>query len=141
MISDAYLPSYLSYQLGAFITDRVHVTSRLTLDLGLRYDYFDPVEPRNNGADYSVFVPGTNSLIPLGQGENQYGNVPGHKLNFAPRIGLAYKIADHIVLRSGYGISYWAPIQYQASALIPTFTGVGNGVQDGGYGFVAVESL
>jgi hypothetical protein len=62
---------------GAFFTDRWSATKKLTLDLGLRYDFESLPDP---------FRQNTR--------------------NFSPRIGLAYHAASSWVLRAGYGIFF-----------------------------------
>ena len=119
-----YVPSYLQQQYGGYIADRVNLGNRLTLDLGLRYDFFRQMQPRNNASLYSVFNPATAALMPLGSnGVNRYGNVQANTLNFAPRIGLAYRFNERTVIRAGYGWAYWNPsMLFGASTLIPQMT-------------------
>ena len=100
--------------------DDIKVTPRLTLNLGLRYELFTTIKEANNQAATFDF----NSLsliVPKGQ-NMQLTQTLGSELaiqpigsrglihpdlnNFAPRIGLAYQLADKLVLRSGYGIFY-----------------------------------
>ena len=103
--------------VGAFVQDDWRVTSKLTLNLGLRWDSDRPMTERYNRLSYFDFnaplpvtVPG---LAPLHGGlefANQNGNPRTIKnpqnLNFAPRFGLAYKLTNKLVLRSGAGIFY-----------------------------------
>ncbi len=133
--SNSFLPSYLSRQYGAYVADRVNIMSKLTLDLGLRYDYFWPIEPRSNAASYSVYNPSTGTLTPLGTaGLSRTGNVKSNNLNFAPRVGLAYRFDDRTVIRAGYAMTYWNPaLPFQASTLNPAITGATVGVA-GSYG-------
>lgn len=72
-----------------FVTDQWRVTSKFTVNYGLRYEYSTYTQPPLN-TDY----PQTGVL-----------NQPGD--NFAPRIGLAYSMfGGKTVLRAGYGIFY-----------------------------------
>jgi hypothetical protein len=125
-----YVPSYLQQQYGGYIADRVNVGSRLTLDLGVRYDFFRQLQPRNNASAYSVFNPGTAMLTSLtASGENRYGNVLANTLNFAPRFGAAYRFNDRTVIRAGYGWAYWNPsMLFAASTLIPQMNYAQSGV-------------
>ena len=137
------VPSYLSRQYGGYVADRLQfLHSRLNVVLGLRYDYFGPIAPRNNTGMYSIYSPLTNTLSPLGSSTvNSQGNVQGNTLNFAPRIGLAYRFDDRTVIRAGYGWSYWnGVLQFASSSLIPATTSVENGVA-GGYGVVPFGTL
>lgn len=131
--SSNYLPSYLSRQYGAYVSDHINIMSHLSIDLGLRYDYFWPIEPRSNAASYSVYQPGTDTLVPLGaNGISRTGGVASNNLNFAPRVGIAYRVNDRTVIRTGYGITYWNPgLPYFSSALIPSTTGLVRGTTSG----------
>jgi hypothetical protein len=92
-----------------FINDDWKVSSRLTVNLGLRYDYYAPyVQSDNRFADVyqNGFVIGnivTPQNSPYGRGLLQ----ENHK-DFGPRIGFAYRpsIGGEWVLRGGYGIYY-----------------------------------
>ncbi|MGB7846945.1 MAG: carboxypeptidase-like regulatory domain-containing protein [Candidatus Acidiferrum sp.] len=106
-----------------------HPTNRLTLNLGLRYDlqgpwserfnrlsYFDPTAPNH----LSQFLPAGSSAIKgdvflVGPGHRN--NIPLEKMEFSPRLGLAYSIDSRMVVRGGYGI-FWIP-NYVAFALNP----------------------
>jgi len=126
--SNAFLPSYTSRQYAAYIADRVNIMSRLTLDIGLRYDYFWPIQPRSNAASYYTYDPIGNMLNSLGTGSRS-GGVHGNNSNVAPRIGLAYRLTDRTVIRAGYGISYFSPgIAFGSSALNPYITTAAVGV-------------
>ncbi len=132
-----FVPSYLQQMYGGYIADRVNVGSKLTLDLGLRYDFFRQIQPRNNASMYSVFNPATAALMPLGaNGVNRYGNVLANTLNFAPRVGLAYRFNDRTVIRAGYGWAYFNPsMLFATSTLIPQMSYAQTGVA-GSYGTV-----
>ncbi|MBI1355490.1 MAG: hypothetical protein GC160_14185 [Acidobacteria bacterium] len=104
-----------AYELGLFITDTYKVSQRLTLDYGLRWDYFKPatykdklqynwdpttgnvvVTPEGLGAVSSLY-PSTINVV-----EGQV--VPkGDQKNFQPRLGAAYRFGQDFVLRGGYG--------------------------------------
>jgi hypothetical protein len=92
------------WQHGLYIRDRWQATQRLTLNLGLRWEYY-PLMTRANGG-IERYDAATN-LIYLGG----YGNIPKDagvtvsKRLFAPRFGLAYRITDTTVMRAGYGIT------------------------------------
>ena len=103
-----------------YVNDTWHMADNLTLNVGLRYElqnpwterddrlsYFDPAAPsyinqfRPSG---SPPVMGDVFLVPTGT----RSNLPLAKNNFAPRIGLAYRLTQKTILRSGYGI-FWIP--------------------------------
>ena len=118
------------WQFGWYARDRWQVTHNLTIDLGLRYEFY-PLMTRSNGKGLERYDPATN-LVYLGGRGGQPDNVGitvSHKL-FAPRVGLAYRMGDKMVLRSGYGINYdpipfsrplrgWYPLTVDAAKVAP----------------------
>ena len=94
---------------GAFVTDDWKVSPNLTLNLGFRYEYFQPgYELRNN---MSGFDPVTGTIVlPETQGFPKGLREPYRK-DFQPRFGFAYRIggSNRTVLRSGYGV-YFMPM-------------------------------
>ena len=111
--------SNVQYQASGYIADTVNLFGKLTIDMGVRYDFFSPLQPRHAVGE-SIYDPTTNSLLPLQQnGVDARGNVQYNTTNIAPRIGLAYRFNDRTVIRGGYGISYFnTPLQFQNSAFI-----------------------
>lgn len=105
--------------LAFYVQDNYKVNARLTLNLGLRYENFLgwPWTEVNN-KEYN-FVPSisTSSLIRVGtQGVPRSGAF-GRNLNFAPRVGLAYRISNKTVFHGGYGLYYSAPNVTNSSGL------------------------
>jgi hypothetical protein len=110
---------FLSY--AAFYQDDFKVTSKLTLNLGLRYDFGRPREEargRFRGFDPNVPNPAAGgrlgAFVSAGPGPLQaenFGLVNPDRTNFGPRFGFAYSVNDKTVVRGGYGI-YYAPIIY-----------------------------
>jgi len=89
----------------AYIQDDVKATPRLTLNLGLRYEFATPQWEKDNYL--TNFDPATNSLIQATDGSiYNRALVRPDKNNVAPRLGLAYSLTDRTILRSGYGVSY-----------------------------------
>lgn len=88
-----------------YVQDDFKASQRLTLNLGIRYEYGTPQYEAYN--HLSNFDPATNSLI-LAKNGSMYDRalVNPDLGNFGPRAGLAYSIAPKTVIRSGYGISY-----------------------------------
>jgi hypothetical protein len=88
-----------------YFQDDYRVTSKLTLNLGLRWEFATPIWERDN--DWTNFSPATNTLIKASGGSlyNRALVNPDYK-DFGPRVGLAYNINPKTVIRSGYGISY-----------------------------------
>jgi outer membrane receptor protein involved in Fe transport len=88
-----------------YLQDDWKVSSRLTLNLGVRYEFATPQYERDN--HMANYDPATNKLISAKDGSLTDRSLvnPSYK-NWAPRVGLAYSITPKTVLRGGYGISY-----------------------------------
>ena len=117
-LADFYLGLRSSYQLNNFVIvdyrQRMHfayvqddwkVNDKLTLNLGLRYEFATPQWEKEN--KLANFDPATNSLIQAKDG-SLFDRALVHPQynNWAPRVGLAYRLFPKTVIRSGYGISY-----------------------------------
>jgi hypothetical protein len=105
--------------LAFYAQDNYKVTSRLTINAGVRYENFLgwPWTEVNNKI-YN-FVPSI-SITALQQGGT--AGVPrsgafNNNLNFAPRFGFAYKVTSKTVFHAGYGIYYSAPNVTNSSGL------------------------
>lgn len=97
-------------EYGFFVQDDWHVSPKLTLNLGLRYDYQQIAQPPiSNSNPTTIQDPGnfttrtTRTLLDFGY---DTGFRPSDKNNFAPRIGLSYAFDEKTVIRGGYGIYY-----------------------------------
>jgi len=88
-----------------YLQDDFKVSPKLTLNLGIRYEFATPQYERDNRL--ANFNPATNSLIFASDGSLfQRALVKPDYGNWAPRLGLAYQVAPKTVIRAGYGISY-----------------------------------
>jgi len=89
-----------------YFQDKWQISQKLTLDLGLRWEYWPSSTP-HNPAGFSNYNPFNNTLLLAGLGSvpNDQG-ITSHKTSFGPRIGVAYRFNDKTVFRGGYGISY-----------------------------------
>jgi len=97
---------------GLFIQHNWQITNRLTVNTGLRYEYNSPFsETRNKflNLDYSGAVP---ALVPVSTASNP------NRLNFSPRVGLAWRLPPEIVFRAGYGIYFNPEIALEAYDLV-----------------------
>ena len=101
-----YAVAYLRQRMYfGYLQDDYRVNDRLTLNLGVRYEFATPQWERDN--KLSNFDPTTGTLISASSG-SLYDRAlvnPNHN-NWAPRVGFAYKVGPKTVLRSAYGISY-----------------------------------
>ncbi len=113
------------YYAGS-IQDDWRVTSKLTLNLGLRYEYSTPMGETHN------LLGSFNPSAGLEQVGNQIGSIyKGNHHDFGPRFGLAWDLSGKgtTVLRAGYSLIYTALLPLQA------LTGIGGG-QNGSNGGV-----
>lgn len=110
---------------GTYIQDDWRLTNKLTLNLGLRWEYTTPYAEKFGNIGYIDFdavdpvagVKGTFKLIEPGG----YTSDPNKK-NFSPRIGLAYQVTPKTVVRAGAAIFYATYLGVNAAA-----TDFGNG--------------
>ncbi len=91
---------------NGFLQDDWRITPRLTLNLGLRYEWNRPatdVEDR-----FMTFDPDARQLVQAGTGGVPRAGFRHDNNNFAPRIGLSWspRSADDLVLRAGWGVFY-----------------------------------
>jgi hypothetical protein len=113
-------PATDKHLLGWYLQDSWRATSRLTLNLGLRYEIQTAPVERHNAQEYFNFT----AVNPISSAVGF--NVPGELVfnsdgnsglyntsykNFAPRVGAAYQLRDKIVLRGGYGV-FFVPNYY-----------------------------
>ncbi len=93
------------WQFGWYVRDRWQISRSLTLNVGLRYELYPMVRRSHQGLGrYDL---DTNQII-IGDvgGNDDSANVDSSHKMFAPRLGLAYRMGDSTVIRTGYGISY-----------------------------------
>jgi outer membrane receptor protein involved in Fe transport len=92
-------------QYGVYLTDRWQVNEQLTLNLGLRYEYYPLMSRADRGLeqlDYDTFMV---RLGGLGGNPKDLG-IGVEKALFAPRVGLAYRLNEDTVLRTGFGRTF-----------------------------------
>jgi outer membrane receptor protein involved in Fe transport len=107
-----------SKETGFYAQDDWRVTPKLTLNLGLRYEWSTPYTERNNLLQFSNFTGNSGVTVPglplisgplLGTTEFATPNnrtVPIDRNNWAPRLGFAYQLNSNTVVRGGAGIYY-----------------------------------
>jgi hypothetical protein len=116
---------------GAYFQDDWKATPRLTLNLGLRWDYFSPYAEVNgrqanfipsggNGTPGTYYMSNKGCAVPRSASFNALlasSNITldcvsslalgtAQKTNFAPRLGFAFRLTPKFVIRGGYGIAY-----------------------------------
>jgi carboxypeptidase family protein/TonB-dependent receptor-like protein len=90
----------------SFLQDKWSVTPKLTIDLGLRHEYYTPFIGLADQGALSNFDPATNTLQVAGYGNvSPSVGVQKYWKNFGPRAGASYRLNDRTVLRGGYGLS------------------------------------
>lgn len=112
---------------AVYVQDDYRLTSRLTVNAGLRYEYEPGIHERNNhysvGFDRSISNPISSSSGVQTKGGIEFAGQNGYptkccnnsNTKFAPRVGLVYALDEKTVVRTGYGVFY-APIYYSTSA-------------------------
>jgi hypothetical protein len=101
--SPVFVPQ--QYYLIGFVQDTWRATSRLTLELGLRYDFYSVVKEKD-GQARPFFIE-----------ENAFSDDPDDfydpdRNNFAPRVSAVFQLNDKTALRAGYGLFY-GPGQFE----------------------------
>ena len=101
---------------SGFAMDDWKVNANLTLDLGLRYEYFSPYSEKYNRIVNLDIAPGFTAVAPVTPGATgpYTGAFPSGLINpdynnFGPRVGLAWKTPwgkQSTIIRAGYGIYY-----------------------------------
>jgi hypothetical protein len=94
--------------VGFYVQDAFRLTPRITLNYGLRWDYYAVVAEKNNR--FSDFIPTSatsGSLVQVGSGGLSSLYKPDHK-DFSPRVSIAWDVTGKgkTVVRSGYGLFF-----------------------------------
>ena len=111
VVMDLYQNSF-----GAYVHDDFRVTSRLTMNLGVRYEYYAPVTEGKGELSVPDLSPASATctlkpgcqFIVAGTGGIPDATYLPDRNNFAPRLGFAWRPldSDKLVVRSGFGIYY-----------------------------------
>jgi hypothetical protein len=113
-----YIPAQRYRYHGLFLTDTFQASKKLTLNLGVRWEYPGSFYERNDYA--TVMLPTQANPLAQTVGLPLKGNIalvnskdysdrhihPAKWTLFGPRVGLAYRMTDKTVIRAGYGISF-----------------------------------
>jgi len=120
-----------TWEMGGYAQDDWRVTSKLTLNIGLRFDLFTPLTQSHN--QYANFDPQTATVLVAGKTTSSTLGVKTDYTNFAPRLGFEYQVFPQTVIRGGFGISYFPqdvrgeadnlnpPFSFNYSAFFPSF--------------------
>ncbi len=99
-------PGLRQTRLFFYGQDSWRVTPKLTVNYGLRYENYLPQTAASRGGAGS-FDPNTGEVLVAGVGSVPANmGVKPYNLGFAPRLGLAYQVKEHTVVRAGYGRSF-----------------------------------
>jgi hypothetical protein len=123
-------PYFRSHYYAAFLQDDFKVSPKLTLNLGVRWDYETPRYERHNQMVGGFAFNQASPIAAAAQASAAAGNCPAcaaglqggllyaganglsnyafdpKRANFQPRIGVAYKLSPKMVFRGGYALSY-----------------------------------
>ncbi len=115
-IVSLFYPHYNTKEPFVFVQDDWRATSNLTLNLGLRYDVFTPYTEQDN---HLVNVNlATSTILVAGQnGVSRTANISTDHSNLAPRVGFSATLPRQMVLRGGYGMSYF-PGNYMSQSFL-----------------------
>ena len=99
-----------AWGLAGFAEDTWQVTPTTTVNLGLRYEYADPLYDLKSTNTNLIFQNGTPSVFIGGQQGYPTGLMYANKKNFAPRFGIAKNLPRQgLVIRGAYGI-FFTPV-------------------------------
>jgi len=101
-----------------YVQDDVRLNDRVTLNLGLRYEYGSPLWEEHNVL--SNYDPATRTMIAAKSGSiYDRALVDPDRNNFGPRLGFAYTLSPSTVVRGGWGVSYVHTNRIGAANLLP----------------------
>jgi hypothetical protein len=129
--------NYRSNTVAPFINDEWRVNQKLSINLGLRYDYlgwwreqanqegaFDPASGKIGFHKVPTNIPAALQPLIINK-DNFYpaGLITPDKNNWAPRVGVAYRMTEKTIIRSGFGVYYDNPNlnELQFNRLLPPF--------------------
>jgi hypothetical protein len=105
--------NFSANSLDGFFQDDWRIFSKLSLNLGVRYEYIGPYTEANNQIANLDVAPGFTAAAPVLPGQTGAFNgtypaslIHGDHNDWAPRIGVAWRPLKQTVVRFGYGINY-----------------------------------
>jgi hypothetical protein len=113
---------FRSISSDLFVQDDWRATDKITVNAGLRYEYFSPLSEASNRLETLDASPGFTAAVPVAAGGTGpfSGALPDSivrpfRTGFAPRVGIAWRPKQGLVVRTGYGINYNSSV-YQSIA-------------------------
>jgi hypothetical protein len=103
---NTYFPAMRAWQIFSYAADNWQVSPKLTIQAGVRWEIYPPPTPQFKGG-FSNYNYVDNTLLVAGVGNNPMNM--GLKTNWkyvAPRVGVAYRLTERTVIRTGFGLSY-----------------------------------
>jgi hypothetical protein len=98
-------PAYRQTTAFFFAQDKWQAGRKLTIDIGLRYEFWRNPRPRLPGG-FSNYDAERNRVLVAGIGNNPMDLGRGqYRMHFNPRLGISYRLNEKTVVRSGFGIS------------------------------------
>ena len=122
-------PTIRQMQYGFWLGDSIQLFQRVSLDLGVRYEIYSPLEPRNPGGA-AFYTPSRNTFDFAGIGDVPMRWQDYDWNNVAPRIGVSIRPTEKTVVRGGYSIQYFQQPYMLSGLMTPTYGAV-TGVQGG----------
>jgi hypothetical protein len=117
-------PDYRSWEPSGFVQDNWKINPKLTVLYGLRYDVFTPFTEAHNrisNFDFPDALTLTHSTVSQAlkiagvNGVDSQVNIPTDHSNAAPRVGFSFSVKPTLVIRGGYGLSFF-PGNYTSNA-------------------------
>ena len=117
-LTNFFVAKLRQYMHFAYLQDDYKATSKLTLNIGMRYEFASPQWEANNRL--SNFDPRTNTMLLAHSGDLYDRSLVNPDLgNWGPRFGFAYSPFQKTAVRGGYGISYVHFDRAGAANLLP----------------------
>jgi hypothetical protein len=125
-------PQYRDWEIGDFIQDNWRVNRFLTVNLGVRYDIYTPITEKHNAL--SNFDPTDAAILARGMiqvagatGVSSSVNIGTQFAGVQPRVGFAATLGHGMVLRGGFGTSYWpnnvaSPANLKNAPMVANYT-------------------